>query len=528
MKKHYGMRRLSSLLRFGKLSGFLLAILIACSAHAQSPIAAGTFGLSPGRLSVGFRLLEERDASRAVTGGLGSTSHARPIRIYLWYPTGDAPRPMSFGRYAALADGDIWPEEIAPSLRSVLTYSRRPLARSLDPEDYEALWRQPVRATENAAPLAGDYPLVVVGQGLYYESPIALAALCEFLAGRGFVVATTPLVGTNSALVRVDAEDLESVARDLEYVVGRVRQLTFVSPDRLGVLGFDQGGMAGLILAMRNPDVDAFASLDAGILYPHPSGLPVSSASYDTSALRVPWLHATPPRGVTPPPDSGVDSLMDTAVHVNRYLLVTEGIEHVDFTSYSLIEARQAMPAYWGEATPERAARHAVVAEYIHSFFAAFLKSDTDSLASLARDPEEAFPGSGMSLEHRAAVPVSIGYDELVQAVLGGRAEPAVADLRLTGARSDDLDEAHLGRLVVSLLFTWGLAEEAIPLIQYMAEQYPSSVQARTLLAEAYVLVGNYAAAIDVLSEHVRQHPDDLRALSRLEQVREIERIGDE
>ena len=53
---------------------------------------------------------------------------------------------------------------------------------------------------------------------------------------------------------------------------------------RLGVLGFEMGGMAGVILAMRHPDVDAFASLDSGIVYPHPSGLPQALPSYDALA----------------------------------------------------------------------------------------------------------------------------------------------------------------------------------------------------------------------------------------------------
>jgi S-formylglutathione hydrolase FrmB len=62
------------------------------------------------------------------------------------------------------------------------------------------------------------------------------------------------------------------------------------------VFGFDMGGMAGLILAMRNADVDAFVS-HAGILYPHPSGIPVASPHYDTLTLRAPWLHSVPLRG---------------------------------------------------------------------------------------------------------------------------------------------------------------------------------------------------------------------------------------
>lgn len=49
-----------------------------------------------------------------------------------------------------------------------------------------------MRAVEKAEPLAGPFPLIVIGLGLYYESPITFAGTAEYLAGRGFVVATAP------------------------------------------------------------------------------------------------------------------------------------------------------------------------------------------------------------------------------------------------------------------------------------------------------------------------------------------------
>ena len=36
---------------------------------------------------------------------------------------------------------------------------------------------------------------------------------------------------------------------DLEFVIAQARRFSFVSQDKLGVFGFDMGGMAGLILA---------------------------------------------------------------------------------------------------------------------------------------------------------------------------------------------------------------------------------------------------------------------------------------
>jgi len=130
-----------------------------------------------------------------------------------------------------------------------------------------------------------------------------------------------------------------------------------------------------------------------------------------------------------------------------------------------------------------------------------------------------------MTLEHRTATPPSIGYDELVQAIVRGDAETAIEKLRMNDADTKRvvLDQVHLERLGVSLLYTWGLAKEALPFLRYTAERYPASVQAQAILADGYVLIENYSAAIDILSKLVVQHPDNVGVRARLEQVRALQ-----
>jgi dienelactone hydrolase len=501
-----------------------VVMLFAWLSHPATTMAQPreSLGLEPGAYPVGFRLFAEQDRSRSVAANNGTATYPRPIRVYVWYPAVAAGKPMPFGRYAVLADDDVWPAEMSGGARDVLRFSRGPLPRSLQPSAFAALLTRPMRAAENAGPAAGRFPLIAIGQGLYYESPIALAALAEFLAGRGFVVVSVPLVGTASPLVRIDAEDLETQVRDLEFAIARARQLPFVSGDRLGVLGFDMGGMAGLLLTMRNRDVDAFASLDSGIFYPHPSGLPQASPSYNPAALRVSWLHAAPLR-LGARPQNDVKSLFDMATASNRYLLVTNGMEHVDFTIYALIDGRRAMPNYWGDPPPDAAHRQGIVADYVAHFFAAFLRDDAAGVAWLARDPADAFPGAQLTLGHRAATPASIGYDELVQDILNGGAEAAIARLRASDRIEDKhsaLDQAHLERLAVSVLYTWGLAKDALPFLRYLAERYPDSFQAQAMLADAYAQLEDYVSAIGALSKFVDQHPDRPGARARLEQLR--------
>jgi tetratricopeptide (TPR) repeat protein len=181
------------------------------------------------------------------------------------------------------------------------------------------------------------------------------------------------------------------------------------------------------------------------------------------------------------------------------------------------------MPGYWGDPSPDAARRQGIVADYVAHFFAAFLRNDAEGVAWLARDPRTAFPGAQMTFGHLAATPAAVGYDELVQDILSGRADVAIARLRAAnqiGDRRLALDQAHLERLTVSLLYTWGLAKEALPFLRYVAERYPDSFQAQATLADAYVQLEDYASAIGALSKFVDQHPDRPGARARLEQLR--------
>lgn len=492
------------------------------SAHSDNDSADPVnHAVETGNYSVGFQLLEEQDTSRTVIGADSTSTFPRPIRTYLWYPARktSGAKPMLFSRYAELADDDIWPAKITGKMRTELTYSRKVLARSLEPESFKKLLQQPLGVVEDAAPLDGPFPLIVIGQGLYYESPIVFSALAEFLARQGFVVVTCPLVGSNSAIVRMDIRDLETSVRDLEFVIARARRFSFVSSDQLGVFGFDMGGMAGLILTMRNADVDAFVSVSSGILYENQDGIPSDSPHHEPDALRVPWLHSVPVYWMKPA-DSGEQSLFDTARHSERYLLLTNGLGHVDYTSYALIPDRSPMSGYWEASNPEIEHEHKAVNNYVLNFFNAFLKQDPDSLASMEQDPKLAFEGSAMTIQHRAAVPVQITYEGFVQAVTAGEAEQAIEKVRTLKETNPDhilLSEQTLQRLVWSLRDTWGLYENVLPVIRFIVELFPQSDNAQYMLAEGLVSVGDYPAAIEAYQKILLKNPEDEYSKTRFE-----------
>ncbi len=502
------------------------ACLVCISAFLAPPdVCADTSllwgDLAAGPNDVGFRLIEDVDRSRAVTARAGSDRAAgRPIRIYIWYPARKRDRgaEMPFSRYAELTDADFWPR---PAGREVLSdFGVGPLARSLSPERLAAVLAAKTAAVEDADVAEGRHPLIVFGQGLYYESPIAHAAVCEYLASHGYVVATCPLIGDDSRLVDLDVIDLETQVRDLEFVIAHARQLPFVSPERLGLLGFDMGGMSCVVLAMRNPDIDAFVSLDAGILYPHPSALPGSSPHYDPKRLRIPWLHVTQSGAIVTPEAQG--SLFDTAVHAERYLALVDGVQHADFTSFSLIEGKEPAVGYWRRSSGHARRSYETVCRYLSRFFDAYLRGDNKAREFLADKRAATVPGVPLTIEHRAARPAPPTIGDFVNAVAENGVASAVEMARKLVTACPDCDlvqEATLNRLGYKYLYFWGHIDTAVDIFRLNVELHPESANPYDSLGEAYAFGGQTQLAIANYRKSLELDPTSENAKAALRRL---------
>ncbi len=501
----------------------LLAVLSCAGSPSAAEDSLDWGELQPGPHAVGFRLLEEQDPTRVIgIPGPMSPTRPRPVRVYLWYPASRASdeSPVEFGRYADLSDGDLWPGTAPGPAAECLSFSRQPLSRSLDGERFAELMAQPTRAIENAPALPGPLPLIVFGQGLYYESPVSNALLCEFLASYGFVVATSPLAGTESPLVQLNTIDLETAVRDLEFVVATARALPFVDRQTLGVVGFDMGAMAGLVLSMRRADVDAFASLDAALLYGHPAGIPESAADYAPERLQVPWLHVLQKRYGERPAEFRGESLFDSARGADRTLLLVDGVEHADFTSYALVRGRRPVAGYWGPPAEGAARRHAAVARFLVLFLRATLMHEGASREALAADPEALAPGLGFTVTHRSASVPPASEGDVLNALLAGRiddARAAARRLRRASGSAPLLEARNLERLGTRLITAWQLHDEGMAVLELGAEFHPEEPEAWIGLAEGQILVGRKDAAASSLKKALALEPGNETAEAILE-----------
>lgn len=470
--------------------------------------------LAPGPHAVGLRMLDEEDPTRVYQGG------PRPVRIYLWFPSGKTSKPaMRFRDYADVAALDFGSDRRRRFGGELLDLSL-PFARSISEKELARLMSRGLRAVRDAQPAEGRFPLIVFGQGLDFESPLAHVVLCEYLASHGYVVATAPLLGVDSRLSGIEIRDVEAQIRDMEIVMGATRHLPFVDGERLGVAGFDLGGIAGLLLSMRNPEVKALVTLDCAVQFDDDFlKVPHESPDFDPARLRAAWLDAISEAYVHDDlPDLENRSLFAHARYSNAYFVWVYDAQHSSFTSYSMLGLEGPLRG-WPPFAKNARRVYESISSYVRAFFNAHLRDDPRALAFLRAEPEENVPaGVKLSVRRREAVPASPSADDLINTLF----EKGVDDA-LALARSGPAGEGALAAAGYKV-HRAGETEWAVALFELNADLYPGSARAYERLGDAYAEGGEIERAIGAYERSLTLEPEAGRVKYKLKQLETVER----
>jgi hypothetical protein len=493
------------------LSGLIILLLAAGSGWA-GPKSPGD-GLPAGPFTPGFRLLETSDETRSFPSADGAGGGARPMRIYVWYPAKPtAAARMRLDDYVRMALEDFRPHALPV-----------PLAKGLDPGALAGLRARPVQAALDAEAAPGRFPVLVFGQGLFFESPLSNFILCEYLASHGYVVATCPLLGTLYRLVNIDVEDVETEVRDMEFAGAEAGRLPFAEPGRLGIIGFDLGGMAGLIMTMRDIRVGAFLSLDSGILDRHRSGLPAAHPQYREERFRVPWMHLTQARSIRSEEDrAGKPSLFERKAYGASYLVHVPTTNHGDFSSYAALGIAFEGPGYWNAPLGAGAKPlYEGICLAALAFFDAHLKGDRGGLEEMLRaGPDSGRPG--FRIEHKpgqAAPPTeAVLIDNIINRGVAA-ARPEIERLAAAHPGTTLIGESVLGWLAAYFQYWWGREDEALGVLELNVALHPGSSSAHDSLGEAYAGRGRTDEAIRSFRKSLELDPENANAKAALERL---------
>lgn len=249
------------------VSALLVLAGISPQAEAQTIPTAGTRweGLSTGPYVAGFELRQSLDQARVVN----RTDRGLPMGLTIWYPASTpslTPAPSVLDYRLLQFATPLTPLErtaYADQEASAMAAWRHVGIVPMTLDQARASLGTRGMASPGAVPAPGRFPVVVVLGGPHY-----LATTAEVLASYGFlVVAPFRFVDTadETAVAGFSySSHLEASVADAEWALQELATHPAADLAHVGAMGHGGGGASAMLLAMRNRQIDALATIDAG------------------------------------------------------------------------------------------------------------------------------------------------------------------------------------------------------------------------------------------------------------------------
>lgn len=498
----------------GRLFVLVVAPLVASPVSAQDHPVWGR--LEPGPHPVGFRVEYSRDPARPEWT---AEQAGRLMQVATWYPARSAAgEPVTIREYIDLQESGLLEDD--RRAEGILTEGQREhlanewatwgIMTGVDRARWNALLDTPMRAVLGAAPAEGRFPVLLMLQGAS-GSVADQMGTAEYLASHGYVVVTVPSRGLDYLTTRVwgDHRLTEGMIADADYALRAIARDSFADLRRLGVHGFSRGGMVALLVAMRNPAVDAVVGFDPSL------AAIIRSPWFEGARLRVPFLFYQ--AGARTPP-----AVLDSMRYVDTRIVSAPGLHHVDLGALGMMHTALGVRNQYIVDSDERIR---ATLEWIHrqelAFLDAHVKGDADAAARFEQALDNA--PEFVRVSHRPARPAPPLSNELAEMVWrrGGIAQAAAL---IRAARASDpawrpFPEVFLnatGYRFVEL----GRDAEALGAARLNVELFPESANAHDTLGEMLARAGQRDAAIRAYERSVALDPENANARERIEQLR--------
>jgi tetratricopeptide (TPR) repeat protein len=508
----------------GILWGIWLATLLMMASGLSAQEAMLWGDLEPGPHGVGYMAIEHYDYARSFQpkrdyfGEVIPGERGRPIQICIWYPAvvqADAVAggmsdyafspPEDMRHYAFLAG--IQNREIG-FLHAILNNNQTAVFEVLGTD---------MKAVRGADPAEGRFPLLVyhsdLGSGIAEN-----AVMFEYLASHGFVVATTHSFGPSAVNAEPTAAALETLVGDMEFVIAALRDMEFVDPDKLGVFGYRAGGLAALLLGMRNHNVDAVLGLETVSADQEVLDLAAANPFYSMARMTAPLLQAY---NLTE--DGRGRTLMESFRYTPGYSLSFEGGPAVAFTTYRIIAGIFGEPDPGGGGADP--ATYGVPCAYARNFFDGHLNGREESLEFLTASPgaHGLDPGTVTltMMDARQRPPTQGEFMAILQE---DRVDTAVAIYEKFRSEEPDLvlfPEAQMNMMGYRYLQR-GMVPEAISIMKMNAEAYPRSANCWDSLTEAYIAGGDNEHALKCVDMVLQVLPEDTNITEEFKQTLQV------
>ena len=304
------------------------------------------------------------------------TTMPRPVQITVWYPAVRSAGPrVTYGQYFDLTATERGPASDSAIAGARAGYRSFAVEHGLADSVFTQWLAAPMSAVRDAAPLKNRNPLVVIinGNG---QSAQDQSTLAEYLAGRGFVVATMPSYTRISRPPESEADigtGAEEQADDIAFVVSRVRARSDVDATRLGLVAHSLGARGALLYQMRTNAARALVSLDGGIGTATGREAMEKAPSFDTSRLTIPVLHFYERLDGFMTPDF---TLLEQLTRAPVWLAQTSDMHHIHFTSLGAWGGRVPAVGALVGATPRTVSEYELVSDLTRAFLDTYVRGN--------------------------------------------------------------------------------------------------------------------------------------------------------
>jgi tetratricopeptide (TPR) repeat protein len=508
--------------RINFLTVLTTTIFIHLGAVTMAQVFGSNLNLTYGKYEVGFRNYKKDDNTRSYRRiyDWDNKVLARPISISIWYPTEKTSTKtiLKVKNYMTiLKQEEEWESLPDERVLSWFYYS--------DNEHNRGQLELETKANFNTRPIIGKFPVVIYAPS-YQASSVENFALCEFLASHGYIVISCPSRGTeNRFLDGGTTRDIETQARDIEFLIGEISTLANADSDKLSVIGFSFGGISNVLAQMRNERIKALVCLDGSIKYQFEKLL--SSSYTNLSRVNVPFMFMSQkdiplPVMIEDKIDTTLNrrfSFYDSLNYSQAYYLKFNDLTHSYFSSMGILfqdrDPRQ------DKSDKEIIASYKWVTDYSLHFLNAFLKDDKLSKQFLDNDPSSnGVTRNSITQKSKTPAKRSLSFQDFNIAAQGQGYKDLEGLVKILKGNSPDfeLQEWKLNNLGLQLLFK-GKVQEGINILGLNTTLYPNSANGFDSLAEAYLVQGNNELAKNNFNLSLKLDPQNQNAIEKLKKL---------
>lgn len=243
----------------------LMIIFIFNTTCCFGQVSLNQLSLDNGKYSVGFEHYLAVDSTRTYKRIFDWNNKVIPrqIPVSIWYPSVDDPSKNTqlaiIDYMEILKEEEEWEHLPNEQILNWFYYQNTP--------ENQAHLKERSTAYLQASSTSEKFPTIIYAPS-YQASSIENFALCEFLASHGYVIISSPSRGAETRFLEGGTEkDMETQARDLEFLIKEVGAREDVDPNNIATMGFSFGGLANVLFQMRNRSIKAIVSLDGSIKY---------------------------------------------------------------------------------------------------------------------------------------------------------------------------------------------------------------------------------------------------------------------